>query len=138
MTLSLFTSCSLLPSIEGAGEGIEMQCCGAAGGGGLLQTNNYGLPLLCAPTWLNVLQYNLCVTASLHYTTYFLCLPRHSTPTVHTSDNDTDERLMLMSICGQEHKLPECCSVYLRLFNQFMFKLKIDSNSLKKVHIIQL
>lgn len=25
MTLSLFTSCSLLPSIEGAGEEIEMQ-----------------------------------------------------------------------------------------------------------------
>lgn len=27
MTLSLFTSCSLLPSIEGAREEIEMQCC---------------------------------------------------------------------------------------------------------------
>lgn len=30
MTLSLFTSCSLLPSIEGAGEEGEMQSCAAA------------------------------------------------------------------------------------------------------------
>lgn len=32
MTLSLFTSCSLLPSIEGAGEEIEMWCNGTVAG----------------------------------------------------------------------------------------------------------
>lgn len=89
------------------------------GEGGLLQTNNYSLPLLCVPTWLSALQNNLCVAASLHY--YYLCLPRHSTPTVHTSENDTGGSLCSFSvmkvwschielkcdlcfICGQELK----------------------------------
>lgn len=58
MTLSLFTSRSLLPSMEGAGEEIEMQCNGA-----VAQLLSTILPI-------------------------FLCLP--STPSVHTSDNDTD------------------------------------------------